>query len=109
MFNFAVMNHLAFILSLYILALNFIACDDVAVYNNDIKTEVSQHIDDAHDHLGLDSCSPFCSCHCCHIHATKFQILNFSSVQPQLPETIIYYQDGVTKDFSPTLLQPPRV
>ena len=103
------MNQLVFILSLYILVLNFIACDDIAVSNNDIKTEISQSIDYDQNHLGLDSCSPFCSCHCCHIHATKFQILNFSSVEPQLPKTIIFYQDGVVKDFSPTLLQPPRV
>lgn len=109
MFIFVSMNNIAIILSLYILSLNFATCDDVAVADNDIKTEILQDIDNDLNHLGLDSCTPFCSCQCCHIHVTKFQISNFSSVDPQVFSKIFYYQDRVKKDFSSTLLQPPRV
>lgn len=102
------MKHLAFILSIYIFALNLTPCADYVVSDNDVKTEISQAMDNDHQHQDSDLCSPFCICQCCHISATY---LHFADLT--LDITLISTQDslhlnGTEKDFTTSILQPPR-
>jgi hypothetical protein len=102
------MKFLAFILSIYIFSLNIAPCADYVATDNDAKTEISQAIDSDHQHQDSDLCSPFCICQCCHISATYLQFANL-----KLDITLISTQDflflnGTEKDFTTSILQPPR-
>ncbi|MFV0566670.1 MAG: DUF6660 family protein [Flavobacteriaceae bacterium] len=106
------MKVLALILSLYILALNFVPCGDSAnSFNSGTKAELSQTADHDHQHSEGDFCSPFCQCNCCN----HVQIVQFHIQYNNCPNTInistqdTFYACGVEKQFSTTLLQPPQV
>jgi len=101
------MKFIAFILSIYILGLNLAPCDDYDVLNNEVKTEISKAVGD--DHQDSDLCSPFCNCHCCHIYATHFKIVDFTINTTEISTEVFYHFNGLVKDFNPTILQPPQV
>ena len=103
------MKFLALILSLYIFALNLAPCDDYGTVDNEVNTEISQAIGDDHQHQDSDLCSPFCNCHCCHIHATHFKIVDFTINFTDISTEVFYHFNGLVKDFNPTILQPPQV
>ncbi|MDW5289596.1 DUF6660 family protein [Formosa sp. PL04] len=103
------MKFLAVILSIYILALNFAPCEDTASFDDDTTTEFSEHSDSNHDHNASDECSPFCQCHCCHIHATQFIPLEISFTISEISTKLFLHFDSLGKDFNQTILQPPRV
>ena len=67
------MKFIAFIFSIYILALNFAPCVDNSEIDDNVKTEISQTNGDEHQHQDSDLCSPFCMCHCCQITVMQFQ------------------------------------
>lgn len=55
----------------YILSISLLPCADGLVAD-DCGQEIHLHSDSQHSDEGLphaDDCSPFCSCHCCHVHA----------------------------------------
>jgi hypothetical protein len=101
------MKFLAFILSIYILALNFSPCEDNNAINDEVKTEITKQVDDGH--VDLDLCSPFCQCHCCHIHATYFSIADLNVTILDIPTELFFHFYGLEKDFNNSILQPPRV
>ena len=103
------MKFVAFILSIYILALNFTPCEDNVLEGNEVKIEISQNIDVDHSHADLDLCSPFCQCHCCHIHATYFNLVNLTSTSTQISTEVFTYFENLGTDIPNTILQPPRV
>ncbi|WP_319946481.1 DUF6660 family protein [Mangrovimonas aestuarii] len=102
------MKYLTFILSFYILALNFVPCGDAVVDSNEVKIEMSNHGDD-HDHSNADLCSPFCQCHCCHVHATHFDLVEYQVPNFDIPTNIFIHFNSEGKNFTRPLLQPPRV
>ena len=103
------MKFVAFILSIYILALNFTPCEDSGNIDNDVRVEISQSGDIDHSHNSLDLCSPFCQCHCCHIHATYFNLEGFIASPQKISTKIFSHFDDSGKDISNSILQPPRV
>lgn len=103
------MKFLAFILSIYIFTLNFAPCVDNCAPDNEIKTEISQAIDDDHQHQETDLCSPFCTCQCCQIHATYFEVVVYTANFTNIPTGIFRHINGLEKNFNPTILQPPQV
>jgi len=103
------MKYLAFILAIYIFALNLAPCDDNGMFDNDVKTEVSQAINDNHQHQNSDLCSPFCICQCCHISATYFQIADLKLNISFISTHDFLYLNGSEKDFTTSVLQPPQV
>ncbi|WP_299183378.1 DUF6660 family protein [uncultured Aquimarina sp.] len=103
------MKFLAFILSVYIFALNLAPCEDNNMLDDDDKIEVAQADDDNHQHQDPDLCSPFCICHCCHIHATHFKIVDFTITTIDISTEVFYHFKGLEKDFNSTILQPPQV
>lgn len=105
---FATMKFLAFILSIYIFALNLTPCEDNEVPDNDVKTEISQSHGDDHQHQDSDLCSPFCICQCCHINATHFKIVNIKFHSAYISTQDFFYLSGSEKNFNTSILQPPR-
>ena len=103
------MKFIAFILSIYILALNFAPCEDNAINDNDVKVEISKNGDIGESHNVLDLCSPFCQCHCCHIHATYFNLDAFTTASENISTNIFLHFDSLGKDISNSILQPPRI
>jgi Family of unknown function (DUF6660) len=103
------MKFIAFILSIYILALNFTPCEDSSAVNSDVKIEISLITDVDQSHNFLDLCSPFCQCHCCHIHATHFNLEELTVASQKISTDIFLHFDGLGKDISHSILQPPRV
>lgn len=104
------MKVLALILSIYILGLNLVPCEDGNTFDNEVKTELTKNKAHDHDHQESDSCSPFCQCHCCHIHITHFKIAEYNIANNTPISTQIFYHfEGIAQDFSTALLQPPQV
>ena len=100
------MKHLAFILSIYIFGLNLAPCEDYGMFDNDVKTEVSKNIGDNHE--GSDLCSPFCICQCCHISTINFKFVNVKFNISYISTQDFFYLNGIEKDFTTSILQPPR-
>ena len=71
------------------------------------KTEISEQ--SSSEHADLDLCSPFCQCHCCHIHTTYFNILDFAIASTPISTQVFFHFNGLEKDFNNTILQPPQV
>ena len=108
--NFAGMKFLALILSIYVLALNLVPCEDGTTAENEVQTEISQGMADNGDrHQNTDTCSSFCSCQCCHINATYFRIADLKLDLPYISTQDFLYLNGEEKDFSTSILQPPQV
>lgn len=58
------MKSLSVFLSVYIVLLSILPCDDIVIIHPSQQTEYSQAGSSA-CHDGVDHCSPFCTCHCC--------------------------------------------
>ena len=103
------MKFLTFLLSTYIFALNLVPCEDFGALDTDVTTQISQSMDNNHQHPASDLCSPFCICQCCHVSVTysQFPILKMEINTISTPDFI--YSNGFTKDFTSSILQPPKV
>ncbi len=102
---------LAVILSIYILGLSLLTCNDSLVHdasNPDIVNVIS--LDDHSDSSMADLCSPFCSCQCCQVSFTtiNFTTHNYLIAQDQFA-TVYSYEDTALQDFVFSLFQPPQV
>ncbi|MDY0779366.1 DUF6660 family protein [Tenacibaculum sp. IB213877] len=103
------MKLLTFILSIYIFGLNLMPCEDNGMTQKDIQTEISQKLNNDHQHQDSDLCSPFCQCHCCHVHITQFKIVDYSISTSVISTHIFLNFEGIEKNFNTTLLQPPQI
>ena len=84
-------------------------CADTASDSNYALNEFSQTADADHDHSVYDLCSPFCQCHCCHVHTINFGLVAFEPIQPAFPLEFFARFDNLGKDIPHSLLQPPQV
>ena len=75
--------------------------------NSQIQTSVDTGID--HDHSASDLCSPFCQCHCCHVHTINSNTTNFEPVNAMISSDVYIHFDSLGREVSITLLEPPRV
>ncbi len=103
------MKFIAFILSIYILALNFTPCEDGNTISDGVNVEFVYNMDVDYGHNDLDLCSPFCQCHCCHIHATNFNLEELKLVSNAISTNIFSHFDSLGKEITNTILQPPKV
>ena len=99
---------LAFILSIYILGLNFAPCEDSDVSAIDVTVEVSQIVDADQGHSDLDFCSPFCQCHCCHVHTIHFNLSDIVLNSSTISTNLFLHFDSLGKDIPNSILQPPQ-
>lgn len=93
---------------MYFLALNFVPCSDSANAPDETQEVSVSDFNGDHDQK-CELCSPFCQCHCCHVHTVDFGIANFKPFQPSINQEKFVHFDSLGKDISHSLLQPPRV
>lgn len=102
------MKVLAVILSIYFLGLNVVPCSDTAPTQDDTQTEVVSTQDIDHEHQDSDDCTPFCQCHCCHVHTLDIRTAAFEPIDLAISDHIFLHFDSLGEDIPHTLLQPPR-
>lgn len=89
------------------LALNFVPCEDDNCADDDMVCIEATEIHDT-EHTHVDLCSPFCQCQCCHMHVTYDMLSNVAILSLEIPTEVFSHFDSIGKDFSTTILQPPR-
>ncbi|WP_349351058.1 MULTISPECIES: DUF6660 family protein [unclassified Flagellimonas] len=102
------MKFLTIILSFYFLALNVVPCGDSGKAKDDAQVVSVMDYDGNHDQ-DCELCSPFCQCHCCHVHTIDFDIAEFQPLQSVISQENFAYFDSLGKDFALSLYQPPQV
>ncbi|SDW95551.1 DUF6660 family protein [Flagellimonas zhangzhouensis] len=101
------MKLLALILSLYFLGLNGLPCNDCGGMGDDEeKVSIVDHGGDHDSTCGL--CSPFCKCHCCHVHSLYLGTTAFEPITHSIVRENFIHFDGPARDVTPSLFQPPR-
>lgn len=105
------MKHLILIFAVIFSGIAIMPCQDAAASEIACSTEMSGHeATDAHsDETAEDLCSPFCACHCCHIHKVRIA----ASVNTLLPLTAEESKEALTaallsKNFF-SIWHPPKV
>jgi len=99
---------LAFILSIYILALNFTPCEDGVIEDNEFNIEISQFGEINEGNADIDNCSPFCQCQCCHIHTTTYNETDYTIAPIKISTEIILHFDSLGYDFHNPIFEPPK-
>ena len=101
------MNFIAVILSVYIMVLTAMPCNDVHAANtNSVSLElVKQNPNLAND---IDLCSPFCFCHCCQTLSfpSFFRISNINLVKITLD---IKLKEPAFLSPVTSIWQPPKI
>jgi len=107
------MKFLTIILAVYFLGLNFVPCGDISFEDSKDCIEISQTADsptDAdHEHDSEDECSPFCQCHCCHVHTIDIGSATVALIEPGIFKEDFAHNDSFGKDVFIALFEPPRV
>lgn len=93
---------------MYFLALNLVPCGDSVPSEDDnqIVSVVDYNGDQDQD---CELCSPFCQCHCCHVHTIDIGLDDFQPLQTIFSQEIFAHIDNPGKDFTLSLYQPPQV
>ncbi len=102
------MKFLTALLAIYFLSLNLYPCGDAHTYSDDNEIENSFNHNTEHDDSCLDLCSPFCHCHCCHMHSSELVLHNYSIIIPLHSKPIFGHFERMDEGASFKLFQPPR-
>lgn len=105
------MKHLILLFAVIFAGIALVPCQDAAASEKACGTEVNGHeaADPHSDETPEDLCSPFCSCHCCHIHKVRIA----ASANTLLPLTAEESKEALTpmllsKNFF-SIWHPPKV
>ncbi|MDG3581798.1 hypothetical protein OSR52_07590 [Galbibacter sp. CMA-7] len=90
------------------MALNFMVCNDRVEPTNKTTHEMVA-ADSCADHADADLCSPFCQCHCCHVHIVQNTSEKYYLSTTEISSKIEFHYLQVDDDFPIDILQPPRV
>ncbi|WP_370629880.1 DUF6660 family protein [Zunongwangia sp. SCSIO 43204] len=102
------MRFLAVIFSVYLLSLSFMPCEDNVTFQKE-TTEFHQ-VDGTHaSGTAADDCSPFCQCHCCHLHIVVFDTNEIDLISLDISTMISTFRYEMGDDIPQFLFQPPRV
>src|SRR5690606_30090548 len=108
--TFVSMNVCAYILSIYLLGLTLAPCGDSTSIHDLNQDPVAVQLDSSHGHgHSGDQCSPFCQCHCCHVHVVHFNSDPNQIIIPQTSSLQSPHFDRHTLDITLSILQPPKV
>nr|WP_313792101.1 DUF6660 family protein [Muricauda sp. UBA7809] len=104
------MKFLTIILSFYFLALNVVPCGDsgtASTAKDDAQVVSVMDYDGNHDQ-DCELCSPFCQCHCCHVHTIDFGIIAFTPLPNPISQENFSHFESVSDGVVSSVLQPPR-
>lgn len=98
------------LLSFYFLGLNAVPCDDGS---GDSEPQQEIQLQEEMEHKpnnAVDTCTPFCQCHCCHVHVVDFQKTSSEEAIEPVISTLIVQKGADSGEEIPYLhFQPPRV
>jgi len=102
---------LAFILSIYILGLSFVTCNDNDIPDNTSNNDIVHVLkSDQHSDSGeTDFCSPFCSCQCCQININTVALISYDVISLDIFTTIFSHPNQLAQDVTYSFFQPPQV
>jgi len=90
--------------------LNLYPCGDEEPASKDVLTTVTTiDFDGDHEHGALDLCSPFCNCHCCHVHAITSPSFYTELNKVDFSAEIFEGRQVFSQDISFRFFHPPRV
>lgn len=101
------MKLLSIILSIYLIGLTVVPCED-DVNKEEISIEQVSNLGSQQE-TGADLCSPFCQCHCCHIHILKIDTMESEELDIQASTLIIEKNSESGIEIPDTHFQPPRI
>jgi len=98
---------LSIILSIYLIGLTVVPCEDDA-NKEEISIEQVSNLESQQE-TGADLCSPFCQCHCCHIHVLSIANHTSEVLDIQVSTRIIERHQESGIELPNTHFQPPRI
>ncbi|MFZ6037577.1 MAG: DUF6660 family protein [Bacteroidota bacterium] len=100
------MKYLAVILSMYVMVLTAIPCNDVHAANtNSVSLELSEQSPNQTN--DVDLCSPFCFCHCCQTLSFPSFFNGLLSNVEVVALNITFKESRFSNHFS-SIWQPPK-
>ncbi|MGB6153824.1 MAG: DUF6660 family protein [Pricia sp.] len=105
------MKFLVVILSVYFLGLNLMPCQDEPATEDSAQLGMVEMYSAGQDHgpCSSDLCSPFCGCHCCHVHVLYSLFIPPYLVQSFYGARNFTAIDLYKKDNDSNMLRPPRL
>ncbi|HEA30625.1 MAG TPA: hypothetical protein ENH91_11620 [Leeuwenhoekiella sp.] len=100
---------MTFIFALHILLLNTFPCADTSINLDNEQQEMVFSANLDHSHTALDFCTPFCTCHCCHVHTIDFALTSYAPFHTELFSRKFVYNNGLGEEAAYSLLDPPQV
>ena len=98
------MHILSGILSVYLLGIMLLPCDDV--HTHDYHEHATVEIEQGHE-ANVDACSPFCFCDCCQLIIQQAPVAHFSHFDNIVDAPIIPTQKSVLS-VPGSLWRPPK-
>jgi len=105
------MKFFFFILSCFMLYMSCLPCNDSKIESDEkSNVKISAIVNHPQDNHDTESCSPFCSCSCCHA-SVFYQALPFYNIAKQLFQTKEYplYTSSFYSKISFSIWQPPKL
>lgn len=104
------MKLFCYLLAAYFLTLAGVTCADAKLRESPGKrVSLVENSVDSHAHTtenGMDSCSPLCVCHCCHIHVVA--VREVSGILPLLlPVSYLQLDQNMTSADISGFFRPP--
>ncbi|AGA80321.1 MULTISPECIES: DUF6660 family protein [Echinicola] len=99
-----------YILSFYFIALSGVACADTIPEDSQNSVTIVDIGNPGHNHHstnGWDGCTPFCVCHCCHLHFFPASGVVFSHPL-KLPQVYSSFRQDFGNLKLHDFLKPPR-
>lgn len=99
------------ILSIYVLALSFVTCNDAVSHETTLNETVSNVSEPDHhsDEGTADYCSPFCSCQCCQVNLNVQHNDVFDITVSKISTKVHVPTYSVKQEFTYSIFQPPQV
>jgi hypothetical protein len=92
----------------YFLGLNFVPCEDDPVSQQDTAEYEQLQQGEQHSPAEADDCTPFCQCHCCHIHVLNFGSDTSTIFEPAISTLIIQKGERLGEEIPRFHFQPPQ-
>ncbi len=83
-------------------------CED-EVISQDENTEFHQVENSHSSQSSADDCSPFCQCHCCHVHMLSFNSSDQELISLEISSEIPEINSQLGDDIPNSFFQPPRI
>ncbi len=84
-------------------------CEDNSVSQQETAEFEQIQQGEQHAPAEADSCTPFCQCHCCHVHVVNINLENFTAIEPAISTLIIQKGEISGEEIPDFHFQPPRV